>query len=71
MTVELDIRLQRGGFLLDADLIAPPGVTVIFGPSEVVKQPYCGLSQVSNLLIVVLSLLIKLIWQAWHHTGEL
>ena len=33
MTVELNIRLQRGGFLLDANLIAPPGVTVIFGPS--------------------------------------
>lgn len=33
MTVELNIQLQRGGFLLDVYLSAPAGVTVIFGPS--------------------------------------
>ena len=33
MTVELNFQLQRGGFLLDAHITAPAGVTVIFGPS--------------------------------------
>ena len=49
MTVKLDIQLKRGGFHLDAQLSAPAGVTVIFGPSAVEKQPCCALLRAWSL----------------------
>jgi molybdate transport system ATP-binding protein len=33
MTLDVDIRLEQGGFRLEAQFAAPDGVTVVFGPS--------------------------------------